>query len=120
MTYESMLNSMKKLQEILEHPFIRGKPVLVVATKADLLLIDDSLQLYDIENTFQMEMLARRYGSHIKLCYSHTIMNQMDDGNQSGLLNGFKWLLHYVMVNYDDLNVRLKYDHNIQVSSVIV
>lgn len=109
-----MLKSMRKLQDILAHRCIRGKAVLVVATKADRLFMDDSLQLYDIENAFQMERMARKYGCAIKLCYSHLLEGNAT--NKTGLLTGFKWLIHYIMVNYDDLQTRLQYDRNMEVS----
>lgn len=109
-----MLKSIQKLDNILSHRYLKGKPVLMVATKADRLLIDDSLQLYDIENTFQIERLARKYNCAIKLCYSQLF--ETNTMNNSGLLNGFKWLIHYILVNYDDLQIRLQYDRNFQVS----
>lgn len=114
-SYEHMLKSIQKLEEILETPFLRGKPVLVVATKADLLLMDDSLQLYDIENAFRIEPMARKCGSRIKLCYSH-LLDQNGTNATTGLLTGFKWLIQYIMVNYGNIQIRLKCDRNIQVS----
>lgn len=112
-----MLKSVNKLQDVLANRCIREKPVLVVATKADRLYIDDSLQLYDIENAFQMEQMARKYSCAIKLCYSH-LLDRNVTSNKTGLLTGFKWLIHYILVNYDDLQTRLQYDRNIEVSRI--
>lgn len=64
--YDDLKKSFKLLHAVLKNPNIMAKPILLVATKADL--ADESIQLYDIENAFHIQNMAVSYGSSIKLC----------------------------------------------------
>ncbi|XP_004524123.1 ADP-ribosylation factor-like protein 13B [Ceratitis capitata] len=105
-SYEKLRDSFDCLRRALMHPYVRGKPVLLVATKADL--ADEGIQLFDIENTFQLEALAKYYLSSAHVCYVGKNIC-MDN-----LWNGFGWFVKYIIDNMDQLQMRLKTDANLE------
>ncbi|XP_028896454.1 ADP-ribosylation factor-like protein 13B [Zeugodacus cucurbitae] len=106
-TYEELRNFFDCFQRILMHPHVRGKPVLLLATKADL--ADEGVQLYDIENTFQLEALAKYYLSSARVCYmgKNIELNSMWDG--------VAWLVKHITDNMDLLQARLRADANMKI-----
>lgn len=110
-SYEKLRDSFDCLRRTLMHPYVRGKPVLLVATKADL--ADEGIQLFDIENTFQLEALAKYYLSSAHVCYVGKNIC-MDN-----LWNGFGWFVKYIIDNMDQLQMRLKTDANLEVKIML-
>ncbi|XP_054729585.1 ADP-ribosylation factor-like protein 13B [Anastrepha obliqua] len=105
-SYEELQSSFDCFRRTLMHPYVRGKPVLLVATKADL--ADEGVQLYDIENTFQIEALAKYYFSSARMCYVGKNI-ELDS-----MWDGIAWLIKYLIDNMDLLQVRLKTDANMK------
>ncbi|KAL9871702.1 ADP-ribosylation factor-like protein 13B [Glossina fuscipes fuscipes] len=113
-TYTELKRAFCLLNEILQNCYMSGKPVLLVATKSDI--VDESIQWYDIENTFQMEAMARTYGSTIKLCYSNvnTDMARVERNFNLNLMAGIDWLFKYLLDNFSIIQMRLNCDRNMQ------
>lgn len=107
-TYEELRNSFDCFQRTLMHPHVRGKPFLLLATKADL--ADEGVQLYDIENTFQLEALAKYYLSSAHVCYIGKNMEL------SSMWDGVAWLVKHIIDNMDSLQARLRADANMKVN----
>ncbi|KAM8720101.1 hypothetical protein ACLKA7_006194 [Drosophila subpalustris] len=87
------------LQRCLQHESVRGKPVLLVATRHR-----DGVQLYDVEHAFGLEQLARSTGCPLHLCH-------MSDGD---LWQGVAWLQRLLLQLAPKLAQRIKYDVNLQ------
>ncbi|XP_067635836.1 ADP-ribosylation factor 5 [Eurosta solidaginis] len=105
-SYEELKKSFDTFQRTLMHPYMRGKPALLVATKADL--ADEGVQLYDIENTFQLEELSKYYHSSVHVCYvgkGIEIENMWD---------GMAWLIKYLIDEADLIEKRLRNDANMK------
>lgn len=111
--YENIQKSFQVLQTVLKNPYMMGKPILLVATKADL--ADESIQLYDIENTFQIQTMALSYGSNIKLCYYDPRTEHIENTNNTNLKSGLHWLAAYLLNNFDIIQMRLNCDKNMKV-----
>ncbi|XP_037826662.1 ADP-ribosylation factor 1, partial [Lucilia sericata] len=110
--YDDIKKSFKLLQNVLKNPYIMAKPILLVATKADL--ADESIQLYDIENTFSIQKMAVSYGSSIKMCCYDPRTEQKDANMNINLKSGMQWLVSYLLNNYNVLHMRLNCDKNMQ------
>ncbi|XP_014085915.2 uncharacterized protein [Bactrocera oleae] len=106
-TYEELRNSFDCFQRTLMHPHVRGKPFLLLATKADL--ADEGVQLYDIENTFQLEALAKYYLSSAHVCYIGKNMEL------NSIWDGVAWLVKHIIDNMDSLQARLRADANMKI-----
>ncbi|XP_037931535.1 ADP-ribosylation factor-like protein 2 [Teleopsis dalmanni] len=110
-TYEELKDSFEVLQKTFAHPFVSGKPFLLIATKADL--ADQSVQLYDIENTFQLETLANYYFSSLRLCcYSRNSSNAIVANE---IFEGVNWLTAYINKNIIMLRKRVRCDTNMKI-----
>ncbi|XP_075158345.1 ADP-ribosylation factor [Haematobia irritans] len=107
---KDLQKSFRLLNDTMKDSYVAGKPVLLVATKADL--ADESIQLYDIENSFHLHQMAATYGNTIKLCvYDPRYMGEEFNNN---LKSGFNWLVRYVLDNYDVIQMRLNCDKNMK------
>lgn len=112
--YEDLKKSFKLLHDVLKNPYIMAKPILLVATKADL--ADESIQLYDIENAFHIQKLAVSYGSSTKMCCYDPRTTGGEEGRTNTYLKcGIQWLASYVLNNYNIIQMRLNCDKNMQV-----
>lgn len=115
--YDDLKNAFKLLQNLLKNPYIMAKPILLVATKADL--ADESIQLYDIENTFHVHKMAVSFGSSIKLCCFDPRTEYKEEENiSSNLKSGIQWLVSYMLNNYNVIQMRLNCDKNMQVGTL--
>ncbi|XP_061402741.1 ADP-ribosylation factor-like protein 13B, partial [Musca vetustissima] len=111
-TRDDMKKSFNLLNKILKNPYVRGKPVLLVATKADR--TDESIQLYDIENAFHLHRMASMYGSTIKLCIYDPRTEHMESNRSINIKAGLNWLVKFVVDNYDVIQIRLSCDKNMK------
>ncbi|XP_034479850.1 probable ADP-ribosylation factor At2g15310 [Drosophila innubila] len=87
------------LQRCLQHEAMRGKPVLLVATRHR-----DGVQLYDVEHAFGLDELARSTGCPLHTCH-------MTDED---LWQGVAWLQRLLQELAPTLTHRVKYDVNLQ------
>ncbi|ALC49129.1 CG11356 [Drosophila busckii] len=98
-SYEQLRRSFELLQRCLQHAALRGKPVLLVASRDS-----ESVQLYDIEHAFNLEQLAR--GSNCPLHLCHMLQ-------PAQLRAGMQWLLRLLQAQAPALAQRIKYDLNL-------
>ncbi|XP_065365363.1 ADP-ribosylation factor-like protein 15 [Calliphora vicina] len=110
--YDDLKKSFKLLHTVLKNPYIMAKPILLVATKADL--ADESIQLYDIENAFHIQNMAVSYGSSIKLCCYDPRTEQNEENMNTNVKSGIQWLVSYILNNYNVIQMRLNCDKNMQ------
>ncbi|XP_036320144.1 probable ADP-ribosylation factor At2g15310 [Rhagoletis pomonella] len=103
-SFEELQKSFDCFRNTLMHPYVRGKPVLLVGTKADL--ADEGVQLYDIENAFLLEALAKYYHSSAHVCYVGKSIEL------TSVWDGVAWLIKYLIDNMDRLQARIKIDAN--------
>lgn len=96
-----MENSFKAFNTVISNEFVRGKPILIVGTKADF--VTYNLESYDIENIFELERLANLFGSRIRVCQSSPL-------DHSDLSEGCLWLENELRRDYNTLRNRLKLD----------
>uniref|UniRef100_A0A1I8NPR1 Uncharacterized protein n=1 Tax=Stomoxys calcitrans TaxID=35570 RepID=A0A1I8NPR1_STOCA len=108
--WQDLKKSFRLLDMTLKDSYIAGKPILLVATKADL--ADECIQLYDIENTFHLNTMAATYGSAIKLCIYDK--RSADTDSSINLSSGINWLVRNVLDNYDVIRMRLNCDKNMK------
>lgn len=94
-------NSFKVFTTVISNEFVRGKPILIVGTKADI--VTYNVESYDIENLFGLEQLASTFGSRIRVC-------QNSSSDHSDLMRGCLWLEDELSHNYKSLKNRLKLD----------
>lgn len=99
-SYEQLLASFELLRRCLQHATLRGKPVLLVATRHS-----DAVQLYDVENAFDLEQLSRSSGCPLHICHMA--------GEELQL--GVAWLRRQLQEQAPALDQRIKYDVNMQV-----
>ncbi|KAH8286702.1 hypothetical protein KR018_000442 [Drosophila ironensis] len=90
------------LATCLQGTQLSGKPVLLVASR-----FCDGVQLYDVANAFGLEHLARTCGCPLLICH----MDVEED-----LQRGLRWLCHQLLVRESELEQRIRYDVNMQVS----
>ncbi|XP_073835519.1 ADP-ribosylation factor-like protein 8 isoform X2 [Musca autumnalis] len=112
LSWSDMKKSFVLLNNILKNPYITGKPVLLVATRADK--ADESIQLYDIENTFRLHRMANVCGSAIKLCVYDPRTENIETTRNSNIKTGINWLIQYLLDNYDLIQMRLSCDKNMK------
>ncbi|EDW06248.1 ADP-ribosylation factor-related protein 1 [Drosophila mojavensis] len=98
-SYEQLLASFELLRRCLQHATLRGKPVLLVATRHS-----DAVQLYDVENAFDLEQLSRSSGCPLHICHMA--------GEELQL--GVAWLRRQLQELAPALDQRIKYDVNMQ------
>ncbi|XP_064547137.1 uncharacterized protein LOC135434468 [Drosophila montana] len=98
-SYDQLLDNFALLQRCLEHVALRGKPVLLVATRHS-----DAVQLYDVEHAFRLEQLARACGCPLHICHI---------GGED-LWHGVAWLRRQLHEQAPALAQRIKYDVNMQ------
>lgn len=96
-----MEKSFQIFNSIISNEYIRGKPILIVGTKADL--VTDNVETYDIENMFELEKLANFFSSRIKVCQNSSL-------DHDDLSRGCFWLEDELNRNYKTLKNRLKLD----------
>lgn len=97
-TPSEMEKSFQVFNSIISSEFVRGKPILIVGTKSDL--VTNNVESYDIENMFELEKMANLFSSRIKVC-----QNSAED-----LSIGCHWLEGELKQNYKTLKNRLKLD----------
>ncbi|XP_055857948.1 uncharacterized protein LOC129920589 [Episyrphus balteatus] len=102
---QQLQTSFQLLNKIVSHQFMRGKVMLLVGTKSDL--VNDTIQLYDIENRFALENLANKYFMKIKTI--HFNPNKLES-----LWNGIEWLANNININYSNLKNRIENDNDIE------
>lgn len=100
-TVADMEESFRIFNTIISNEFIRGKPILIVGTKADL--VAGNVESYDIENMFELEKLANLFSSRIRVCLNSAIDNE-------DLYRGCFWLEDQLTQNYKSLKNRVKLD----------
>ncbi|XP_034101152.1 uncharacterized protein LOC117565904 [Drosophila albomicans] len=96
---ETLQQHFEVLQRCLQHEAMRGKPVLLVATRHR-----DGVQLYDVEHAFGLEHVARSTGCPLYICH-------MDNED---LQRGMNWLQRQLQLLAPTLLQRIKYDVNLQ------
>jgi len=97
---EKLQTNFDLLQRCLQHDTMRGKPVLLVATRHR-----DGVQLYDVEHAFGLEELARATGCPLHICHT----------THEDLWQGVAWLQRQLQQLAPVLARRIKYDVNLQV-----
>ncbi|XP_019894974.2 ADP-ribosylation factor-like protein 15 [Musca domestica] len=111
-TWENMKKSFSLLHKTLKNPYISGKPVLLVATKADQ--ANESIQLYDIENSFRLQRMASTCGSALRLCVYDPGTSDVPRNSNTTIKSGINWLVKYILDNYDLIQMRLSCDKNMK------
>ncbi|KAL5281388.1 hypothetical protein ACFFRR_005031 [Megaselia abdita] len=96
-----MENSFKVFNTLISNEYVRGKPILIVGTKADL--VTYNVESYDIENMFELEKLANIFGSKLKVCQNSSL-------DHDDLSSGCLWLEDELNRDYKCLKNRLKLD----------
>ncbi|KAF7283743.1 hypothetical protein GWI33_022994 [Rhynchophorus ferrugineus] len=94
------------LQELLCHPKISGKPLLILANKQDQ---ESALDEIDIIECLLIETLANKYKcpTLVQSCSaSVTNINKLD----VGVKLGYDWIMNFIDKNFDELNVRVQMD----------
>lgn len=94
-------SSFQVFNTVISSEFVRGKPILIVGTKADIVTFN--VESYDIENLFELEKLATTFGSRIKVC-------QNSSSDHGDLTKGCLWLEDQLSRDYKTLRNRLKLD----------
>ncbi|XP_030382383.1 uncharacterized protein LOC115629919 [Scaptodrosophila lebanonensis] len=101
--YAELQASFELLQRCLRHEALRGKAVLLVATR-----LSEGVQLYDVEHAFGLEALARSCGCPLHLCHLAEIADATD------VWRGMDWLQRQLLQQSTTLLQRIKYDVNMQ------
>lgn len=96
-----MESSFKVFNSVIANEFVRGKPILIVGTKAEF--VTYNVENYDIENLFELEKLANLFGSRIRVCQNSSL-------DHSDLSRGCLWLDEELKRDYKTLKNRLKLD----------
>ncbi|XP_030751483.1 ADP-ribosylation factor-like protein 13B [Sitophilus oryzae] len=94
------------LEELLCHPKVSGKPLLIFANKQDR---ECALDEIDIIECLQIESLANKYRcpTLVQSCSaSVTNINKLDEG----IKTGYDWIMSYIDKNFKELNIRVKMD----------
>ncbi|KAG5464642.1 hypothetical protein LSCM4_00082 [Leishmania orientalis] len=99
---ERVAESLKVLQETLQHPYLKGKPLLVLANKKDL---PESRGVEVIPPGFFEEAMGESGAPHRVLA----TCSVEDDPT---LVEGIEWLLEAVSKDYDALSDRVASDSN--------
>ncbi|KAH8388000.1 hypothetical protein KR093_010836, partial [Drosophila rubida] len=94
------------LQRCLQHEAMRGKPVLLVATRHR-----DGVQLYDVEHAFGLEHVARTTGCPLHICHTTAAATA---ASGEDLQRGMSWLQRQLQLLAPTLLERVKYDVNLQ------
>uniref|UniRef100_H2ZKP5 ADP-ribosylation factor-like protein 13B n=1 Tax=Ciona savignyi TaxID=51511 RepID=H2ZKP5_CIOSA len=107
---ERMEEGREELALVLQHPFIAGKPILLLANKQDVdgamneASVCDALQLEDVVN-------RNRCPCKVELCAAVTSKpKKMDPPLQRGLM----WLVTNIAGQFDPLTARMKSDMEVQ------
>lgn len=88
------------LKDLLAHEQVSGKPILLLANKQDQ---SEALDELDLVEQLDLERLVNdnRCPTLVETCSAI---------ESTGLQKGYKWLVSYVVKNYDGLNARIKAD----------
>lgn len=99
---ERVAESLKVLQETLQHPYVKGKPLLVLANKKDL---PESRGVEVVPQGFIEEAMGDTPAPHRVIA---TCAIQDDPA----LVEGIEWLLECVAKDYEALTARVARDSN--------
>ncbi|XP_055382306.1 ADP-ribosylation factor-like protein 13B [Condylostylus longicornis] len=103
---KNLPNGFKKLEEIVRHKFIQGKPILILLTKSDL-AVGTNISISDIEEFYNLENLANRYKCPM-------LLEEFSLDDDTGFTKGIQWLDSVIEFNYKILKNRIKFDTNVQ------
>lgn len=95
------------LNELLSHEKIAGKPVLLLANKQDC---QEALDELEIVETLELEYLVNRNRcpTMVETCAA-TEMNGKSKVDP-GIQKGYRWLMNFIIREYQNLNVRVERD----------
>nr|XP_005992053.2 PREDICTED: ADP-ribosylation factor-like protein 13B [Latimeria chalumnae] len=94
------------LAEVLKHPKVSGKPLLVLANKQDKM---DSLLQSDILEELSLEKLVNEYKSFCCIFPCSAALDFCKKTDQS-IIKGLRWLLHTIALDYKTLCGRVLHD----------
>ncbi|KAK7922503.1 hypothetical protein WMY93_009405 [Mugilogobius chulae] len=101
------------LEELLKHPRVAGKPLLVLANKQDKM---NALLGSELIEIFSLEKLVNQSRSlcHIEPCSALMDLRRWSDRKT---LKGLRWLLRAVCLDYPDLCARVIHDSRMPLTS---
>ncbi|XP_043913246.1 ADP-ribosylation factor-like protein 13B [Protopterus annectens] len=101
-----MKEARETVENLLKHPHVSGKPLLVLANKQDKL---SSLLPCEIIEQLSLQKLANEHKSlcHIEAC---SVMADFPKNIDKAIMKGVRWLLRVIIVNYDMLSARILQD----------
>ncbi|XP_060119680.1 ADP-ribosylation factor-like protein 13B [Heteronotia binoei] len=101
-----MEETKETMSEVLKHPKISGKPVLVLANKQDK---EGALAEADVIECLSLEKLVNE---HKCLCQIEPCSAIMGSGKKidKSIKKGLLWLLHVIAKDFDALNERIQKD----------
>ncbi|XP_060103942.1 ADP-ribosylation factor-like protein 13B isoform X1 [Heteronotia binoei] len=103
---DRMEETKETMSEVLKHPKISGKPVLVLANKQDK---EGALAEADVIECLSLEKLVNE---HKCLCQIEPCSAIMGSGKKidKSIKKGLLWLLHIIAKDFDALNERIQKD----------
>nr|XP_056714582.1 ADP-ribosylation factor-like protein 13B isoform X2 [Euleptes europaea] len=110
---DRMEETKETMSEVLKHPKISGKPVLVLANKQDK---EGALAEADVIECLSLEKLVNE---HKCLCQIEPCSAVMGSGKKidKSIKKGLFWLLHIIAKDFDSLNERIQKDTTEQKAS---
>uniref|UniRef100_A0A8C8SNI1 ADP ribosylation factor like GTPase 13A n=1 Tax=Pelusios castaneus TaxID=367368 RepID=A0A8C8SNI1_9SAUR len=108
-----MEEAKRTLGRLLAHPRILGKPLLLLANKQDK---GDALLPCELIECLSLEKLVNENKSLCRIEPSSAIKILHKSQSQT-ILQGLRWLLHTIAINYSILNARVQEDSPSQLAS---
>ncbi|XP_007500852.2 ADP-ribosylation factor-like protein 13B isoform X1 [Monodelphis domestica] len=101
-----MKETKETMTELLEHPRISGKPILVLANKQDK---EGALAEADVIECLSLEKLVNEHKCHCQIESCSAVMGYGKKIDKS-ITKGLYWLLHSIANDFDTLHERIKKD----------
>lgn len=112
--YTRLDEAQSVLQDLLSHSKISGKPVLLLANKQDN---EYALDEIDLVEKLQLESLVnnKQCPTLVESCSAVEISKKMSV--DPGIQRGYRWLMNYIIRNYDQIDKRVQNDVKLQEES---
>lgn len=88
------------LHKTMSHKHIRGKPLLIIANKQDII---DSIDVVDITYFFEIDEMCNKLGSPCLIITS-------GENSRSELSFGIKWIVRQILTNYKTIKNRMRFN----------